>query len=81
MESEWIDTNAQQPEDFGEYLISFTATLGGRRTKMLIEIAEFDGFWDVYHIMQYGYRNITVHAWMPLPEPYEEVKINGKSNN
>jgi hypothetical protein len=66
--NEW---HIKPPEDFGGYLITFTAILGGRRSKRLIDISEYDGTWDVAHIERYGYKDIKILAWMELPEAYK----------
>ena len=70
----WITT---PPEDYGEYLITFTALLGDRRSKNLVDLAEYDGTWLTHHLRSLGYGDIEVLAWQPLPEPWkgESTKI------
>ena len=64
------DWYTDDPDEPGEYYITWTAVLGDKETRPFIEIAEFDGEWDVEHIIKRGYKNVTVKAWMRLPEDY-----------
>ncbi len=78
----WIPVSERLPEEYGEYLITWTSILGEhstKRTKPLIAIAEY----EIYESENYAdwittmyefeyYHDIKVLAWMPLPEPYKE---------
>ena len=74
---EWIPCSERMPEKGGEYLITWTGYIGSRKSKPLIEIAEFtydfmDGSeFDVVHIERKGYHDVEVLAWKELSEPWE----------
>ncbi|MBR4406038.1 MAG: DUF551 domain-containing protein [Bacteroidaceae bacterium] len=73
---DWIPTEERLPEEEGEYLITWTGTLAHTHTWHFIRVVEYikyrDGFyWDTDDIYDYGYRDVEVIAWMPLPEPYK----------
>ncbi len=58
------------PDEPGEYYITWTAELNGKETRPFIEIAEYTGEWLVSHIEKLGYMNVRVRAWMRLPDAY-----------
>lgn len=73
---EWIPCAEREPEKTGEYLITWTGYIGSRKSKPLIEIAEYSfdfdkSEWDVMHIERRGYHDVEVLAWKELCEPYE----------
>ena len=73
---EWIPCSEREPERSGEYMITWTGYIGGRKSKPFLEIAEFSfdymkSEWDVTHIAKRGYYDIKVVAWKELGEPWE----------
>lgn len=76
---EWIPCSEREPEKSGEYLITWTGYIGSRKSKPLIEIAEFSfdytkSEWDVMHIERNGYHDVEVLAWKELCEPWDGDK-------
>ena len=68
---EWIPVSESLPEEYGEYLVTWTTS---RVDRPLLEICEFAcGEWDIDN---HGgvYSDAQVIAWMPLPKPYQERK-------
>lgn len=80
-EQRWIPCSERIPEEYGEYLISWTTSQSKRQ---FIEICECEvtSEYDYEHerfecewlLDDYitNYPDVTVIAWMPLPEPYKE---------
>lgn len=62
--------NEHNPEEYGEYLITWTGYVGNMAAGPFLEIAEWDDDWLVDHIEERNYNNVMVQAWMPLPDPY-----------
>lgn len=70
----WHDAKKNPPAFQDEYLVNWTAELGGKRTSRLFyEICEWteDDGWIVDEIESRGFKNIEVVAWMLLPEPFD----------
>ena len=71
----WIPVTEKLPEEYGEYLITWTCD---QQKKPLIAIAEcenngsdaFNIKWLFDEYMS-AYTNIKVTAWRPLPEPFK----------
>lgn len=61
-QARWIPVSEKNPDKRGFYLVSTTDC---------ITIMEFVNGWISQNI---GLCNFYVKAWMPLPEPYEEIK-------
>jgi len=65
-EQRWIPVSERLPIDAGHYLCSFKKP--NRIDRICVDLAYWTGGrW-------YGYMADEICAWMPLPEPYEEVK-------
>ena len=72
MKIDWHDAIDEPPQANDEYFITWSGELGNYRTRRFIEIAEYDhGEWIIDHIIEKGYKNIKVHGWDELPDPYE----------
>lgn len=65
-ESRWIPCSERVPEDFGDYLVTKKVMWWNGEEGNLIDFAYFDN--EGFHKAE------DVLAWMPLPEPYEEVE-------
>ena len=64
---EWTPVSESQPEEDGEYLVTWTTS---RSKRPLLEICEYScGEWDIDNGSAYS--DAQVIAWMPLPEPYK----------
>ena len=84
--SKWITCSERLPEEYGEYLITWTGLLGANsteRTKPLIGIAEYEIYepenyegWITTDYEFRHYHDIKVLAWQELPEPFKEDKTN-----
>ena len=80
--SKWIPCSERLPEEYGEYLITWTGLLGANsteRTKPLIGIAEYEIYepenyegWITTDYEFRHYHDIKVLAWQELPEPFKE---------
>ena len=75
----WIPVSERLPEEYGEYLITWTSDeimeqfvgMAIYEIKSYFSRENFRG--DVRWLFeeQKTYKNVEVLAWMPLPEPYE----------
>lgn len=70
---EWIPCSERLPEEYGDYLITWTTS---RRKRPFIAICEGVPYsnefeWQLEDYI-YAYPNVKVIAWMPLPEPYKK---------
>ena len=64
---EWIPVSESQPEEDGEYFVTWITS---RVNRPLLEICEYScGEWDIDNGSAYS--DAQVIAWMPLPEPYK----------
>ena len=74
----WIPVSERLPEEYGEYLITWTGVCGKQRSKPLIGIAVY----EIYEPENYEdwittdnefrhYHDIKVLAWQELPESYK----------
>lgn len=66
--SAWIPVSESQPEEDGEYFVTWITSKSNRP---LLEICEYScGEWN---IDSHGgvYSDAQVIAWMPLPKPYK----------
>lgn len=81
---EWIPVSKREPEEYGEYIITWTTSHSMAGGKGLIGDAEYEltgeydheknrfkGEWLLPEYIQ-NYPDVKVTAWMPLPEPYEQ---------
>ena len=81
--SEWIPVSKREPEEYGEYMITWTTSHSMAGGKGLIGDAEYEltneydheknrfkGEWLLPEYIQ-NYPDVKVIAWMPLPEPYK----------
>ena len=70
----WHDAKKNPPEFQNEYLVNWTAKLGGKKvSKLFYEICEWteEEGWITSEIEQRGYTDVEVVAWMFLPEPFD----------
>lgn len=77
----WIPVSEREPEEYGEYLITWT-TSQSKRPFIAICEGEVTGEYDheknrfklEWLLDDYikNYPDVKVTAWMPLPEPYKE---------
>lgn len=83
-EQRWIPVSERLPEEYGEYMITWTTShsmVNGKYS--LLGIAEYElsgeydhennrfrGEWLLEDYIK-NYPNVKVTAWMPLPEPYK----------
>ena len=73
--SEWIDCRDKLPDPYKSVFVTFSHTQYGNRSKKIIESVGI-GFYtgskwsNVVGSIQ-SYREVTVLAWMPLPEKWE----------
>jgi hypothetical protein len=78
----WIPVSERPPEEYGEYMITWTTSLATLNNKGLIGIAEYEltgefdhennrfkGEWLIDDYIK-NYPDVKVTAWRPLPEPY-----------
>lgn len=75
-EHKWIPVTERSPEEQDEYLVTWTAE--AFRDKPFIQMIEFDiedRGWILERYMKEMYRDVTITAWMPLPEPYKEENV------
>lgn len=67
---EWTPVSESQPEEDGEYLVTWTTS---RSKRPLLEICEYScGEWNIDNGSAYS--DAQVIAWMPLPKPYRESR-------
>ena len=79
----WIPVKERLPEEYGEYLITWTTS---QTKRPLIAICEYEitseydykysrfkGEWLLDDYIK-NYPNVNVIAWMPLPLPFKEDK-------
>ena len=72
---DWIEVEERLPEKNDIYLVTWTGTLGSKRTRPFIALVEYipeDNEWCTFEIEGHGYKNIEVIAWMPVPDPYKK---------
>ena len=79
-EPKWIPVSERLPDEYGEYLITWT-TSQSKRPFIGISEGEVTSEYDHEHyrfkfewlLEDYikNYHDVKVIAWMPLPEPYE----------
>ena len=79
--TEWIPVSERFPEEYGDYLITWT-TSQTKRPFIGISEGEVTSEYDYEHnrfkfewlLEDYvkNYPDVKVIAWMPLPEPYKE---------
>ena len=70
----WIPNwmhDGHEPEENDEYLVTWIGYLGNKITKPMLSICEYNDGWITEDIEEYGYNNVMIHAYMPLPEPYK----------
>lgn len=80
-EQRWISCSEKLPDRFGKMLVTFIPAAGTLWTQVIIaNYSDLMGiakpcFW-IGSVGKNDFSNITsqVVAWMPLPEPYREVK-------
>lgn len=79
----WIPCSERLPEEYGEYLISYATSESKRRFIAICECEvtseydyeheRFECEWQLDDYIK-NCHDVTVIAWMPLPEPYREDK-------
>lgn len=88
-EQRWIPVTERLPEEYGEYMITWTTSHSMVNGKYgLLGIAEYEltgeydaennrfkGEWLLEEYVE-NYSNVKVTAWMPLPEPYKAESEN-----
>lgn len=84
--SRWIPVSEKLPEEYGEYLITWT-TSQSKRPFIGISEGEVTSEYDHEHnrfkfkwlLEDYvkNYPDVKVIAWMPLPEPFEPQESEG----
>ena len=72
----WIPCEERLPEEQDEYLVTWVTKLHTGKRLVGIGIFEYDLSEDNWLFDDYmkAYVDVTVTAWMPLPEPYAERK-------
>ena len=80
---QWIPCSERMPEKYDEYYVTWTSDNFKRPLIEIIECDETNEFdyelyrfkmeWLLNETMK-AYDNPKIIAWMPLPEPYEEVR-------
>ena len=81
-EQRWIPVSERLPEEYGEYMITWTTSNSVARKEGLLGTAEYEltveydhennrfkGEWVLDDYVK-NYKDVKVIAWMPLPEPY-----------
>ena len=78
-EPQWIQCSERLPETDEFVLVSLSGRYKNIRFEHACEIADYaDNEWfiNAYPRMTVEIANDLIEAWMPLPEPYKEVKKN-----
>lgn len=72
MKSTWLPCSMKMPEEYTDCLITCKVEPLYCEPRYIVTTARYtdDGF--VGEHIEEGVYNITVLAWMPLPEPYKE---------
>ena len=82
--SRWIPVSERLPEEYGEYMITWTTSNSLARKEGFLGTAEYElsgeydhennrfkGEWILEDYIK-NYSDVKVTAWMPLPKPYSE---------
>ena len=85
--NKWIPVNERLPEEYGEYLITWTTSQSKRPFIGISEGEETLEYDHEHNRFKFKwllddyikvYPNVEVIAWMPLPEPYEPQERSEK---
>jgi hypothetical protein len=82
-EQRWIPVSERFPEEYGEYMITWTTSNSLARKEGFLGTAEYElsdeydhennrfkGEWILEDYIK-NYSDVKVTAWMPLPQPYK----------
>ena len=79
-ETRWIPCSERLPEEYGEYLITWTTSQSKKSYIAICECEitnEYDYEYDRFNVEWVlddyieAYRDVEVIAWLPLPQPYK----------
>ena len=76
-ERQWIPCSERPPEDYENVLVYFEYYRYGDYNCMFSTygIGNYSSEYDSWLVNgETGWRNLHVFAWIPLPEPFEEVE-------